>query len=130
MHVSVDTAVNVEYFPAIQLTQPSPVLVLYVPVGHSLHIIPLVSLLPEPVQPALQLHAVDATLPPGALAFALQALQFGCPTASWKELAGQLVQALAPAFEYVPAAQLEQVSSFHCAVTADFLPAAQFVHVI
>lgn len=72
--MSVDTAVNVEYFPALQLTQPSPVLVLYVPVGHASHIFPLVSL-PEPVQPALQVHAVDATLPPGALAFELQVLQ-------------------------------------------------------
>lgn len=127
MHVSVDTAVNVEYFPARQLTQPSPVLVLYVPVGHSPHIFPL-SLLPELLQPALQVHAADAALPPGALAFELQPLQLDCPAASWKELAGQLEQALAPEFEYLPASQLEQVVSNSAPSASDFLPAPQFVH--
>ena len=71
-HVKSDlAALTVEYVPAAQSVHVvGPTSALYLPAAHSAHVPPS-----GPVEPALQVHAVETLLPDGALAFAGHAKQ-------------------------------------------------------
>ena len=116
--------VDMEYLPGAQLLHSSfPGGILYLPATHSVHGPPS-----GPVDPALQVHAVEIEPPGGASERAGQATHtfVTAPTASeYVPVPQSLHSALPDASLYLPAAQFKHVSLSSVTV---YLPAAQSEH--
>ena len=100
-----------EYLPASQLLHASdPATTLKVPAAHSVHVSPL-----GPEYPALQMHAVRALLPAGALECVGQS----------KHVESSVAPKVA---EYLPDPQLSHIDSAVAPTISENLPAPQLLH--
>jgi hypothetical protein len=123
--------VVVRYLPAPQSVHAmSPVTTLYFPVEHAVQVPPF-----TPVNPMLQIQAVETILPPTDNEFVGQFVQVPAPvapTTAEYELAPQSMHVLAKeaptVAEYLPAPQSTQELASVAPVVVRYLPAPQSMH--